>query len=337
VPELKSTEMRTNIPWDNIIKSFGKEATPYELAEIAEWLGEDEANQSVYDEIYNVYSVTSVLPRPINPDKVKAWEKIGRQISKRPLPAKQLFGKLKYAAAVIILLVGFASVWLVDNSRDNQIFRQYTEIVTPLGQKTMVVLPDSSLVWLNSGSSLKYKGNFNIKEREVTLEGEAFFKVKKDQSKKFRVRTGILNVDVYGTSFNIKNYKNDKFQEITVSEGKVGISDKTNEIRQLTRGEQAVLNKESKKIVFANNNPEVISAWKNNELIFDNTPLEEVIKYLERWYGVKIKIDTAMQGKHNFTFKIKTESFREMLEMMKVITPLDYEINGKEVTIRYAH
>lgn len=146
---------------------------------------------------------------------------------------------------------------------------------------------------------------------------------------------GTLHVDVYGTSFNIKNYSNDAGQEITVVEGLVGVSDGEKEIRRLTKNEQASLDKISGQITFTKADPDLVTSWKNNELVFKNTPLEEVAKYMERWYGVNIMIDDKMKGEHKYTFKVKTESFREMLEMMKIMTPFDYEINGKDVKIRY--
>ncbi|QGY46215.1 DUF4974 domain-containing protein [Maribellus comscasis] len=327
--------MEQNTPWHIIDKYFKNQTTPEEIAELNSWIKEDKANEKLMSEAFNVYTVTNPIQQPLRPDMGKAWQKINQKISPPNKPVIQLFTKIKYVAAIAILLVAFSVFWFILNLGKDQLLQQYTEIVTPLGQKSMIVLPDSSFVWLNSGSSLKYKGNFNLNEREVILNGEAYFEVHKNKSKKFRVKTGILNVVVYGTAFNIKNNPDDSFQEITVSEGKVGISDKTGELKQLIKGDQATLNKKSNKIEFTHNSPEVVCAWKNNELIFDNTPLEEAIKYLERWYGVNIAIDKKMKGKHNYTFRIKTESLREMLEMMKIMTPLEYEINGKDVKIFY--
>jgi len=331
--------MNSSTPWQVITKFFQKTITQEELTELNNWLKEDVENEVLLSEAYNIYSITHYSPKPFNPDVEMAWKKIDKRLSPTRPGKRTLVGKLKYVAAVAaVFAVALSYVWLNNESKSSQIAAQSnTEIVTPMGQKTMVILPDSSIVWLNSGSSLKYNGNFNLKDREVILKGEAYFEVKKNISKRFRVKTGIFNVDVYGTAFNIKNHENDNFQEITVANGRVGISDKNGEIKQLTRGDQALFNKESNTITFRESVPEVVSAWRNNELIFDNTPLEEAIKYMERWYGVNITIDVKMQGKHNYTFKIKTESLREMLEMMKVMTPLEYEINGKDVKIRYAN
>jgi ferric-dicitrate binding protein FerR (iron transport regulator) len=330
--------MKNSTPWHIITKFFQKTITQEELSKLNNWLKEDTENEVLLSEAYNIYSVTHYPPQPFSPDIEMAWKKIDKRLSPARTAKKNLFGKIKYAAAVAaVFAVALSYIWLNNESKKSQTAQLHTEIVTPMGQKTMVILPDSSIVWLNSGSSLKYNGDFNLKERKVVLKGEGYFEVKKNTSKRFRVKTGMLNVDVYGTAFNIKNHGDDNFQEITVAHGRVGISDINGEIKQLTRGDQALVNKDLNTITFRKSVPDVVSAWRNNELIFDNTPLEEVIKYMERWYGVNITIDVAMKGKHNYTFKIKTESLREMLEMMKVMTPLEYEINGQDVKIRYAN
>jgi transmembrane sensor len=301
------------------------------------WLKEDESHSQILSEIQIVYSLTSSIPPYFYPDKEKAWRKIDRQTRSSGAKVRQLFNRLKYtAAAAVLLLVSLTLLWNY-HARTVEERGHFSEIVAPPGKKTMVVLPDSSLVWLNSGSSLKYNGNFNVKDREVVVTGEAFFDVKRNEAKKFSVRTGILSVQVYGTAFNVKNYENDQLQEITVSEGRVGISNKTRELKQLTPGQQAVLNKSTNKLTFSKADPAVVSSWKDNELKFDNTPFDEVVKYMERWYGVSINIDPSMTGKHQYTFKIKTESLTEILEKIKVMTPIAYEINGKDVRIRYTN
>ncbi len=330
--------MEHNIPWDTILKSLKGDANREELDELNAWLDEDETNRNVYDEIFRVYESTSFLPPYFEPDKKKAWETINKRIRRRNR-FSYFASKFNYAAAVFaIVLLSSVFFWFYA-SHVNRLSRQYTEIIAPFGQKTKVVLPDGSTVWLNSGSILKYNGTFNVKDREVLLaEGEAFFDVAKNKSKRFRVKTDHLYVDVHGTAFNVKNYKDDSVEEITVSEGKVAIVDAHKELKLLTRGEQAVLDKKSNLLFFTQSDPEAVSSWKNSELEFDNTPLSEVVKYLERWYGVNIEVEpSSVLEKHHYTFRIKTESLTEMLEKMKVITPITYEINGKDVKIKYIH
>jgi len=331
--------MEEKTPWTIITRYLRNEATPEEKAILKKWLEEDSVNRKTFDELSGIFQLTTHVPQPITPDKQKAWKRIESRITGARNPVPLIFRRLNYSAAAVgVMLIGIA-LYLIVNQQINykNMERQFTEIVAPPGQKTKITLPDSSLVWLNSGSSLKYNGHFNLKEREVILEGEGFFEVRRDASKKFRVRTGILDVVVYGTSFNIKNHADDHFQEITVSGGTVGVWNNGKEIRQLSRNDQALLDKTTNKITFQKEEAEMVAAWKNNELVFDNTPIVDVIKYLERWYGVNITIDEAMKKKHSYTFKVKTESFREMLLLMKKITPMTCEINGKEVKIKYAN
>ncbi len=329
--------MERIIPWNIVVKSFKGEANPEELGELNAWLDEDDTNIEVFYEIFQVYRLTFSIPSYFEPDKKRAWESINKQIDEDK--AARFVSRFKYVAAIlIIVLLSSAFFWFYTTYVD-QLTQQYTEIVAPPGQKTMVVLPDGSIVWLNSGSILKYNGAFNVKDREVFLaDGEAFFEVAKNKSKRFRVKTDYLSVSVYGTAFNVKNYNDDNLQEITVSEGKVAVADNKKELRLLTPCEQAVLDKRTNQLSFTRGDPDAVSSWKNSELQFDNTPLSEVVKYLERWYGVNIHIEpSSVMEKHHYTFTIKTESLTEMLEKMKVITPIAYEINGKEVKISYIH
>lgn len=327
--------MAPKAPWHIFFKCFQNQATQEELAEIKDWLGEDIENLEMLNQVYNVFTISSTVPPPLNPDIQKAWDKIDQKISVTST-VKQINYKLIYSIVAAVLVFGLLLSGVIDNYlRMDRLSRQFTEVTTLPGQKTSVTLPDGSKVWMNSSSSLKYANNFNVRKREVILSGEAFFEVFKDKSKRFRVKSGILDIDVYGTSFNIKNYPDDYLQEVTVADGIVGVSSDAQEIQKLKKGEQAVLNKESKKILFKTEDADLVTAWKNNELIFRNTPVNEVFKSLESWFGVNIKFDKKMIGGHNYTFKIKTESFKEVLGMMQVMTPFKYVINGKDIEIMY--
>ncbi len=327
--------MSQDIPWHLIKRSFQKNITSGEKDQLADWLAADKDHPAIFSEIKKVYDVIGEMPSSLSPDRENAWRKIKQRISTKNFHKQIPFRYWWYAvASVVLLLVGMGIGWGVWTP-ETKGSPQFTQVEAPPGQKSRVLLPDGSTVWLNSESTLKYQATFNAKERKVILDGEAYFEVQKDPSRRFRVETGLLNVDVYGTAFNVKSYDDDDNQEITVSEGTVGISSRDREIRRLGKDEQARLDKSTRKISFTSCNPELVTSWKNNELIFDNTSLEEVLKYLERWYGVNITVDPSMLGKHHYTFKIKTESFTEMLEKIKLITPIDYDIDGKEVKIRY--
>ena len=319
-----------------IIKELKGEASPEESQKVDKWINESSENHKLYSELWSAYQLTSPDVDLFISDKEIAWSKI---ISKILVPRKNGSWIIQLsriaAAAIIFFLIGIAVQHSFTNKITSDFLAQYSTMIVPEGQKSMIVLPDGSKVWLNSGSVLKYNSSFNSQNREVELEGEAFFEVKKDKLRMFRVNTGAVFIEVYGTSFNVKNYKAEKNLEVTVQNGKVGILRDGYKLADLTPGKQIEINAETSEMLLNIAKIEVVTAWKNNELVFDGTPLEEVIRYLERWYGVNITIEEKMKKKHNYTFKIKTESLTELLELLKVITPLQYKINGKNVSIRY--
>ena len=327
--------MAQKTPWHIFFKSFSNQATPEELAEINNWLERDIDNFRMLEEVYNILTLSTSLSPLLTPDTQKAWQTVDQKISLKKSNTKLLRIRFRYVAAILIF--GLMAMAIIHSYiRNLQFSNQFTEIITQPGQKTSVILPDGSMVWLNSSSSLKYPANFNmVEDREVLMTGEAFFEVKKDQSKTFRVKSGALYVEVHGTSFNVKNCPDKNAQEITVTEGVVGLINNNHEISRLIKGEQAIFNKISENVIVTKENPGLVTAWKNNELIFRDTPVEEVIKSLESWYGVNITIDYKMVGEHNYTLKVKTESFREVLDMMELMTPLSYTINGKDIEIKY--
>ena len=318
-----------------ILKELKGEASPEDSLHINKWINESPENLKIYNLMWSSYALVSPDHVQIVTDKEAAWSRIGAKIT-FPRKSRSLFIHLsKIAAAVLFILFGVGYQYYRAEKIPAEILNQYSTIIVPEGQKSMVVLPDGSNVWLNSGSCLKYKSNFNNSIREVEIEGEAFFEVKKDKSKMFKVHTGAINIEVYGTAFNIKNYKEEKKLEVTVEDGNVGVVKQGAQLANLTKGRQATIYEGKNEVNLSNAKVDIVTAWKNNELIFDGTPFEEGIRYLERWYGVNIKIEDKMQKKHIYTFKVKTESLRELLKLLQVITPLTYKIDGKNVTIKY--
>lgn len=329
--------MSTNIYRKLIIRELNGKASYEESLKIDQWIHESPENQKIYHELWSAYQLTSPDVDFFTSNKEAAWVKIEQKIF-LPQKRRSLYIQLSRiaAAAVIFFLLGIGVQFYLTDKFSSDFLNQYSKIVVPEGQKSMIVLPDGSHVWLNSGSELKLKSSFNSQIRDVELDGEAFFEVKKDQARMFRVKTGAISIEVYGTSFNVKNYREEKKLEIAVENGNVGVIEDGNKLADLTKGRQVSINKETNIVSLNTANIEIVSAWKNNELVFDGTPFEEVIRYLERWYGVNITIEEKMKKMHNYTFKVKTESIRELLELLKEITPLKYKIDGKNVTIKYA-
>ena len=195
------------------------------------------------------------------------------------------------------------------------------------------MLPDSSVVHLNGGTTVRYNNSFGKENRYLELNGEGYFDVRKNTHKAFIVHTKELNVKVYGTSFNVSAYNDDQTVEVGLKRGSVGIERNEKEILRLKPGQLATFNKNNSQFDLQNGDMNMISAWTNNELVFEEKPFNLICKYLERWYGVSIDVSNDLIDSEKYTFKVKTESLNEALGLINEIKPIKYEINGEKVKI----
>jgi len=169
----------------------------------------------------------------------------------------------------------------------------------------------------------------------VTLKGEAFFDVEKDEQEPFMVETASgMKVKVTGTRFNLRCYADDPIVETTLEEGEVIIiGENSRRLTVLNPGQQAKYTKNNNNIDVKNVSPELYSLWKNNEIRFSDISFRNLVPQIERWYGVTIELDPEISKNDRFTMAIKTESLRELLTMMKLTSRFDYEIDGSNVKI----
>jgi ferric-dicitrate binding protein FerR (iron transport regulator) len=327
---------QNNIPWDAISAKLKNEADESQLKQIQEWLDLSPENSVILSEVANTWALTKKRTEFYQPDMTINWQKLMARINYQP--KQKLIQNIYFrwaAAAAVLAIVFLAGIGLGDGFRKPTTTVSYTKIIAPEGHKTQIVLPDSTYVWLNSGSELQYPSDYSAQNRVVAMKGECFFDVVKDPAHPMVVTGSKFKVKVYGTRFNVNEQNSRNTADVTLVSGKVqvlNLQDKL--ISELNPGEQLVLN-EGKYSVQKAANLEALTAWLNNMLIFDNQPFEEVIHYLEKWYGVKIQLDKDLYYRHNYTFKVKTESLREVMELISVITPIQYKIEGEQVSIKY--
>jgi len=324
-----------NIPWEAISARLKDEADLDQTKAIEEWLEQSPDNLLILSEIVNTWSITKDKADFYQPDMAINWEKLMVRIQYHP--KTKIFHNLYFrwaAAAAIIIAVFLTGLGIGDRTPKINSNISYTKIISPKGNKTQIILPDSSRVWLNSGSELSYSSAYSSRNREVYMKGECFFEVVKDAAHPFKVHGTKLQVRVFGTRFNVnEDERTDKTDVILVS-GKVTVFNLQEEkVSELIPGQQLVYSNGTYKVQKVEN-INALTAWVNNMLIFDNQPFEEVIHYLEKWYGVKIQLDPNLYHNHYYTFKVKTESLREVLALISVITPIDYKIQGEKVTIK---
>lgn len=321
--------MENQVPIHNIIQNIASNGVEY-AKEIREWLDDSNENKKVYQDLLEIWQVTGSFPERFSPNRPKAWLKVQQHIHS---PKRKYFLYRRIGQIAAALIIVFLCVWAgtgLDNWKQKS---QYTEVFSPAGQKTRIILPDSSIVLLNGNSQIRYSRNFNDENRNIELKGEGYFDVRKDLSRQFIVRTSELDVKVFGTSFNVKAYENDNTVEVGLKNGKIGIDRNEKIIAQLTPGQVATFDKTEQKLDVGKMDINLVSAWTKDEMVFEEDSLEEIIKYMERWYGVNIQVAPELLDGELLTFKVKTESLSELLKLISLLKPIQYNINGKQVII----
>jgi ferric-dicitrate binding protein FerR (iron transport regulator) len=319
-----------------------QEASAAERQEVEAWLAASADHQEAFDQLVREWEHVYDAPeQAVQADKNLVWQHIVSHIHQTAtvieaqLYTKQALLRIASIAASVALVIGVASAYFVKANADAAFMAQsIATIETVDGQKMQMTLPDGSQVWLNSASKLTYAGDFNRSNRTVTLEGEAFFQVTKDAKKKFIVHTSEVNVVVHGTSFDVSAYREDPEISVSLLAGKVSITDKHGkEMTVLQPNELAIISRNDLRYTLYREDAETYNSWMRGQLIFYHATTQEVARKLERWYGIHIQWENPDTTQY-YTFSVKTETLNELLELFNKITPIDYNVNGKEVTIR---
>lgn len=232
-------------------------------------------------------------------------------------------------AASFVLICGLYAAWPALQNRISPV--SYHELSAASGKRKLLVLDDGTRLWLNSGSSLKYPNRFKGKKREVYLQGEAYFEVAHNAEIPFIVHTGKLRTRVLGTIFNIRAYKDDPDVKVTLFTGKVElikeISNKKTSKLILLPKQVATYRKDAESLVkttVSNITINHYSAWKDGKLIFDETPVPEVLKRLSLAYNVKfILTDEKING------CTITGSFNVNQKIEEILQSISVSIDGK--------
>lgn len=308
-----SRDETASVFWTNFMKNFPGKREAVELAcQIVEAVVFEETKYREEEYKNSLNFLKAYLSRKTTQRKRSLW--------------------LNRAAAILVLPLLMAGSYFYLNLPDKD--PQTVQYIVPRGEKSNMILSDGTRIWLNSGSTLSYESN-GKQVRKVYLTGEAFFDVTKNKGKPFLVETENYTIKVYGTQFNVRAYDDMTCSETILKEGMVTISLEGQKTVKLKPGQRFFLNKE-KRYEISDVNPDLYLNWKENILKISNEELESLVIRIERWYGVKIQIEDFERVKHlRYTLTIKTESLREMLELMKYVTPFSYEINGENVTLKY--
>ncbi len=247
-------------------------------------------------------------------DTAKAWNKVQKQVKrKNQTKVISLWTRLNKTAvaAAAVLLIGISALFVYSNMQVKMITKQLSANAEPI----QIILPDSSVVWLNRNSAVTFPEKFKNNIRNIKLKGEAFFKVTRNPEKPFVINTQNAEITVLGTSFNIKNSNNTTRVDVTT--GKVNVSNLNHtEQTTITAGLSAkVTNTQVKN--FKNDNPNYL-AWKTGDFIFENTTLIKAVDDLNSYYNNSFVIENTTNIPCSLTAKFHKAGIKEVLEILEL-------------------
>ncbi|WP_373155530.1 FecR family protein [Bacteroides cellulosilyticus] len=243
---------------------------------------------------------------------------------------------LKVAAAVILLL-GCNYFWYIYTENLTEVYTSAEspyEIKVPAGSRTNIVLPDGTEVALNAGSVLRYSRGFGIRERNVTLNGEGFFKVAKDEKIPFYVENNDVRVQVVGTVFNVRGYDDDNYVLVSLLEGRVNLTAVSGSVMMLYPDEQALYNKSTGRMEKMKSNAGSACDWLDGGLTFENVSFADIAHRLERKFQVKIKIESERLKLEHFSGCFNSnQNISDILKEINVENQYTWRVNGDTIFI----
>ena len=201
------------------------------------------------------------------------------------------------------------------------------------GQKANITLPDGSKAWLNSQSKLTYSADFNVKKRELQLDGEAYFEVAHNAKKPFIVRSKDMAVEALGTSFGVKAYNEDHLISSILMKGKVRVTTPDGETILMPNDRVMYDKTTHKKTQSSVTNATDFTGWIHNELRFENESLGEIAITIQRIYNVEIIFNSELLKNLRYTGTVNNNSLESVLNIITLTSPVSFQINQQQVTL----
>lgn len=327
---------------DLIRKYLASELTSREQVELQSWLAENPEHSRLLSRLEAYQQVSAEETEEM---REVIWDQLQHRITEEdrsrilePVVKRSSRGWIwKIAAALLVICL--ASVWVLKTRHD-----QSKETIAPLaivtkstspGQKITTILPDGTVVKLNSLSSISFPEKFSGKERRVELSGEAFFDVTHDASRPFYVSFRNSEVKVLGTSFNIRTYREETSVTVAVASGRVSFTSTDAQSKVILEPNELVSYDEAEnKMVKRTFDPLDIYGWKDHILYFKNDEFEEIVGELEKWYGVKITYTRDFHSKGTFSGEFENKSLGNVLIGLSYLYEFTYEIDGDKVILK---
>ncbi|MBO9731948.1 MAG: DUF4974 domain-containing protein [Chitinophaga sp.] len=341
---------------DLIARFLSGNITAEEQEMLEQWINANAENRSYFLQLRDVWQATAAAG---SYDTTAAWEHLQENAGIRPpLVVNRWKSYFRIAASYTLpFLIGGGLVYAWSSLKKGDSSNGMVTVTSPKGATTKIELSDGTEVWLNAGSKLQYAQSYNLRGREVKLEGEAFFKVHTNAQKPFTVKASDLKILALGTSFNVKAYPEDKTVVTTLVDGEVKIdgSKTTTPFGLMMKPHQHVVYKKP----LANNNSEhgtmpvsggasttaapvetrdvndteIYTAWKDGNWIVAAQTMDELAITMERRFNVKVIFKEPELKEYRFSGTFRQETLEQVLNILKLTAPLKYSIDKGTVTL----
>jgi len=358
---------------DLLLKCLSGQAEDVEYLEAYSWVHDNPANFEHYTDLRDAWLCAGLSTRHKYYDADEGWSRINARkwykFVKLPFNMVQA-NWTKVAATLLLAIITGAMAYhfvLRNNIISSKYFDKQIVVEAPLGAKSFVILSDSTRVWLNAGSKLKYSTSYDFNQRNIFLEGEAYFEVATNKRLPFRVYASDVMVEAVGTSFNIKAFPDEDIIETTLVSGLARVERRTQEgkTEKIILGPNqkatfAVTPREMKPVIPENGeiahnvpakttsrtpaplesftvakyvNTRLYTSWKDKRWVFQREKMTDLAVKLERIYDVKINFKDEDIKNYHITGTLEQETLEQLLSVIRLTIPIDFEINKKQVTL----
>ncbi len=320
------------LPWDLIIGKLSNQLSEQEAMTFSEWLGQ-EKNKEIFAEISRLWESVQAHSRHYEPDKSYYWKQLSEKLAldetfvRRKSIVRSIYRYLAIASCLLLLLGISFYAGKVYNDKGMGKGDAYAHTYKNIGGKSKLTLPDGTLVWLHAESELAYDTDFGESERNVHLKGEAYFEVVSRKEKPFTVHSGAVEVNVYGTKFNVEAFPEEEEIAVSLLEGSVALSAGTLE-QTLVPGETGTYHKANQTLFVCKDDVAFAASWAQDRLVFTNQSLGEITRFLSKWYQVDIYVAPELTRQHAYTFTLQHEPLEEIVRLMSRIHPFTYRFDS---------
>ncbi|MGM9811861.1 MAG: FecR family protein [Muribaculaceae bacterium] len=309
-----------------IVRYFNHTATQEEKTFLHEWLMQSKQNQDDFSQIREAWLLSGT--NFDDDDQTEAaLRKLKARVAGEQRVVRRPFWMLKpvrVAASIVLLVATALTFFLLGGAYSTPRVVVQNKLLTASDSRGRFVLPDSTVVWLNSNTTLQYPEEFAAATREVVLDGQAYFEVAKNKEKPFIVHAGEMEVEVLGTHFQVSNYSHKSSVEAVLVEGSVKVAGCGLENAvALEPGQLLKYSRRSGEANVSEVNTSNYTNWTNGRIRFDNTNLADIILNLEQWFATEITCDPQLAQSISVSFTVRIgDTLDEILESMSMVAPI---------------